>query len=120
MTASPKTSTRGLTPTQKAMIEAVAEAAAQKAVRQTLIGFGLDADDPVKLQEDFAALRTLRKMLESEEYIKDRAHLRQWRVNSERLGGWTMAAFVSSAVAGIIALLLAGYTVLMKGGHHGP
>lgn len=41
-------------------IEAVAEAAAEKAVAKTFMAFGLDPSDPLAAQRDFAFLRDAR------------------------------------------------------------
>ena len=54
--------------------EEIAEAAAMKAVRRTLLSLGIDPEDPVEAQQDFALLRRLRKAREKG------AHAVQWAI----------------------------------------
>jgi len=114
MTAPDKDTGTPLTMAQlETILERQAERSAEKTVNRVMTSFGLDPSDPIQLQEDFADLRSMRKMFRDEEYQKDRAHLRKWRTNSEKMAGFSMAALISTVVAGVMALLLAGYQTIL-------
>ena len=69
--------------------EAIANAAAKRAVLETLTAFGMDVESPRETQQDFA-------------------HLRKQRMASEKVGEWTTRALVGAVVSGGIAIFVIG------------
>lgn len=89
-------------------MEAVAEKAAAKAVRETLILFGVDVKDPIKAQEQFAALR----QLANKETISDLEFLRRWHSAADRVSdtGWrTFTKILITALLGLFAIVTKDY-----------
>ncbi len=101
-------------------IEDIAVRASRKTLDGAFISLGIDPSDPVKAQDDFAALRKMKEVFEDPEYQLDRAHLRKIRTYSERIANFSIAALISAVVGGIVTLLWAGYQMLMKAPPHGP
>ncbi len=67
---------------------------AKAAVRETLVLFGVQVDNPVELQRDFARLR-------------------EWRQNVDALKGKTLWAIFSIVLIGILGLVVLGFKVWM-------
>lgn len=89
-------------------VEHIAERAASRAVRETLMMFGIDTADPIKAQEQFAALRQLAtpRTLENLEFI-ERIHIAADRVSDT---GWrTVIRVIVTAGLGILAVMTHDY-----------
>jgi len=89
-------------------VEHIAERAASKAVRETLILFGIDANDPIKAQKQFAALGSLasERTLANLEFL-DRFHTATDRVADT---GWqTFIRVIVTAGLGLIAIVTKDY-----------
>lgn len=71
-------------------IEAIAEAAAEKAVTRTLLAIGIDASDAEAITARQADFR----------------HLRRWRTASEAVPHWTFKAIVTTLATGAAGYLL--------------
>jgi len=65
----------------------IAEEAADKAVAKTLLTFGIDADNPIRAQSDFAVLREVGRLAMNAEFRKDLEHARKWRLEMEAEDG---------------------------------
>lgn len=77
-----------------AEIEAIAEEAADKAVRKLLLTLGVDLNDPLETQKDMAYLRT-------------------WRTGTQRLGWKTVTAIVTVTVGGTATAIWMGIKSLL-------
>lgn len=91
-----------------ARVAEIAEAAAEKAVRKTLIMIGLDVDDPISTQKNFAALCDMVVVLRDPEFQKDIAHTRKWRKTVETIETKTMITVVTTIITGMIAAIALG------------
>lgn len=88
--------------------EHIAERAAVKAVRETMLLLGIDIDDPIKAQRQFAALASLT----SERTIENLQFLDRWRVASDRVSdaGWrTFVKVIVTAGLGLFAIMTKEY-----------
>ena len=77
--------------------EEVAYRAARRAVEDTFVRLGIDFNDPLEAQKDFAAMREWREFLRDPEFQRDLDHLRRWRkaVNeAERKGVFALIGFI--------------------------
>lgn len=91
-------------------IESVAEKAAAKAVRDTLVLLGIDVADPIKAQEQFATLRRLASPRTVDNLVfLDRLHTAKERVED---AGWrTLVRVVVTAGLGLLAIMTKDYWV---------
>lgn len=67
----------------KGLVERVAEEAAQRAVKETLLKLGVDSDDPLEVQRDFQ-------------------HLREWRTSINTVKKQGLVTAVGIITAGIL------------------
>lgn len=93
----------------QAQIEQIASEAARKAVKETLLTLGIDADDPLNAQKDMVILREVGKLVLDAEFRKDMEHLRAWRVTVLDVKSKGLMAAVGIIVTGVIGLLVAGF-----------
>ena len=103
-----------MTHPDKPELEAIADAAADRAVARMLIGLGINAADPISVQQDFSRLRALRALTEDEEFQLDLAHLRQWRLAVGSVRNVSMRTGVTIVITGLGALIMMG----LKGWFH--
>jgi hypothetical protein len=87
-------------------LELLMAATAQKAVDGTLQKLGIDTNNPLSAQQDFARLRTLRKLMEDEGFVADLAFMRRWRLNSEKVTDAGLKAVVRWFVVGVLGLIV--------------
>ena len=66
-------------------LEALMATTPQKALERTLQRLGIDTRNPLSAQQDFARLRTMRKLMEDEDFLADIRFMRRWRLNSEKI-----------------------------------
>lgn len=94
-------------PETQIIMRQVADEAATKAVNDTLLRLGIDPNNPIEAQRDFAAMREMREMVSNEEWWKDQHHLRRWRkaVDAVESKGF-MAAVGFFMIAGAAGLAL--------------
>lgn len=90
-------------------IKRLAHEAAQEAVRTTLITLGVDVDDPIKAQEDFAVLRQVGDLVRDPEFRKDIEHTRAWRQALNEVKSKGLATAVGVIVTGALAMLWLGF-----------
>lgn len=89
-------------------IEAMMVKVAQQAVDGTLQRLGIDTNNPLSAQQDFARLRIIRKLMEDENFQLDLAFIRRWRTKSEKItdaGLKSAVRWVVVGALGIIALI---------------
>jgi hypothetical protein len=76
----------------RALVEQVAEEAARRAVRETLLTLGIEADNPVEFQ-------------------KDTAHLRAWRRRVEKIEEKAMISIILLFVTAVLGAAWIGFKV---------
>lgn len=99
-----------------ALLERIAQRAADKAVADTLTRLGIDPSDPISAQHDFAALREVRKLVESREYQADLMHLRTWRKSMEGIRTKGVVTIIGLVVTGLAAAVWIGLKQLAAAG----
>jgi hypothetical protein len=95
-------------------IEAIADRAATKAVRDTLTLLGIDVTNPIRAQEEFARLRRVSAMMHDEERVKDLEFLNRLRAASEMIQdtGWkTVIRVCVTAGLGLALLVTKDYWI---------
>lgn len=92
-----------------AELRAIAEQAANAAVRSTLLTLGIDVDDPIAAQEDFAVLREVGKLVRDAEFRKDIEHTRAWRLALQEFKVHGIKAAIGILVAGTLGALWLGF-----------
>ena len=90
----------------KALMSQMAEAAADTAVRPTLVTIGIDPRNPIETKRDMAALRELRELTDDEEFRMDMVHLRRWRKTMDSVESKGTLAAVGLVCVGGLALIL--------------
>lgn len=93
------------------MLNDVAEKAAITAVREALTRLGVDHQNPLEVQKDFAALRDIRTLMSDPEWQKDQLHLRTWRKTMDgatKKGIFTAVGLIVTAVMTAVAFWLKG------------
>ena len=90
------------------LIRQVAEETARRAVESTLTMLGVDTENPLETQRDMAALRELRELVRHEDFQKDLAYLRSWRIAMSKIQNKGLLALVSIIIAGFCAAVWAG------------
>lgn len=84
-------------------MEYIAERAAVRAIEEMFTRIGLDTSDPIKLQTDFAVIRT---MMRDEEHLEDMMFLRRFRKQMQGVSskiGIGVIGLILTAVGGLIA-----------------
>ena len=94
--------------TTELLIRQVAEETAQRAVASTLITLGVDIENPLETQQDMAALRELRELVRDEEFQKDLAYIRSWRLAMSKIQNKGILTLVGVIIAGLCAVVWAG------------
>ena len=102
------------------------QGAARAAVKEVLLSLGLDADDPIELQAQFAAMREFIKLMADPEFQKDMTAVRAWRKDQEAIKRAGIVAVVGALVTAVFAAAgLAARSALLQfiathGAKHGP
>lgn len=86
----------------------VAEHAAERAVTRTLLTLGIDVNDPLNAQRDFAIMREVGELARDPEFRKDIEHTRKWRKTLEAIQTKGFLTAVGLIVTAIFAVALAG------------
>ena len=89
----------------------IADQAAHKAVRETLLTLGIDASDPIEAQRDMATLRELRDLTNSDEFKKDLLHLRRWRRTMDNVEAKGLIAGLGMLIFGSFAMILYAFKI---------
>lgn len=92
----------------QSQIEQIASEAARKAVKETLLTLGIDADNPIAAQKDMVILREVGELVMDSEFRKDMEHLRTWRLSVNSVKSKGLLTIVGLIVTGAIGLLVAG------------
>jgi hypothetical protein len=79
------------------------------------IAMGLDPDDPIKAQEDFALMRYVGEKVRDPEFKEDLAWLRRARKTSDGVTGKALLTAIGIAVAGALHAFYAGFKSMMDG-----
>lgn len=109
------TAARKKSPTMTvAAMEAVATAAADKAVRDVLLAIGIDAQDQLATQRTFAALREVAALYEDQKFQADLMYLRAWRENLGAVKTKGLLLAFSLVMTGLAALLVTGFKGWMR------
>lgn len=95
-----------LGPEGELVVQAVAKQAAHHSVVETLTALGFDMNNPVAVQRDMAAIRDFREMVTDEEYRKDMAHLREWRVAMGNIKSRGVMWSFGMALIGLATLIM--------------
>lgn len=90
------------------LIRQVADETARRAVASTLTTLGIDQENPLETQQDMAALRELRELVHDEEFRKDLAYVRTWRLSMGKIQSRGILTVVGIVIAGICAAVWAG------------
>lgn len=91
-----------------AELHTIATQAAETAVRNTLLTLGVDVDDPIKAQEDFAVLREVGKLVRDPEFRKDLDAIRLWRTAQKELATHGLKVALGVVVVGTLGALWVG------------
>lgn len=87
-------------------LQIVVREAVSTAVKETLMSLGIDVKDPIKTQEQMAAVRDIAKMLDDEEFKKDLAHVRKWRQSVDKVSDVTIRTAVGVLITGFFGLIV--------------
>ena len=87
----------------------IADAAATRAVSKTLTAIGIDVDDPLAAQRDFALMREICGLASSVEFRKDLEHCRRWRQTMESVQQKGLLTLIGLMVTGAAAALWLGF-----------
>jgi len=101
--------------TRLAMQE-VSEKAADKAVRDMLLRLGINPDDPIEAQKDFAAMREFRELMLDQEWQKDQLHLRRWRKAMDTIETKGILTGMGFMVIGVVGFVIYGVKAKIFGG----
>jgi hypothetical protein len=96
-------------------VKAIAEATGRAIVRETLLAIGIDVDDPIAAQQDFAVMRTVGKLAMDPEFRKDIEHARKWRKALEQIETKGLLTAVGLVVAGALGLVWAALKAKIGG-----
>lgn len=88
------------------VMKEISESTAENTVTTLLLRLGLDPNDPIAAQRDFAAMRELADLVQDDEWRKDQLHLRRWRRTMDQLESKGFMALVGFGVLGSLALAL--------------
>ena len=95
--------------TSESQVEAIAAAAAVRAVEEMFLRLGVDTSDPIKAQRDFAVLSETRKLLDDEGFRADLTHLRRWRLAMDKAQSQTIVVMVTLIMTGVLTAFWLGF-----------
>jgi hypothetical protein len=93
-------------------IQHVADRAATKAVHDTLLLLGIDTENPIRAQEEFALLRRLANTMNDPRTVDNLAFLERLHVATDRVadtGFRTIIRVAITAALGLLALMTRDY-----------
>lgn len=97
-------------------MQEVSEKAAEKAVRDMLLRLGINPDDPIEAQKDFAAMREFRELMLDQEWQKDQLHLRRWRKAMDTVETKGIMAGMGFLLIGVAGFIVYGIKTKFLGG----
>lgn len=86
----------------------IAEEASERAVIKTLKAMGINADDQIQAQQDFAILRAVGKLALDPEFRKDLEHTRKMRLAMASIGVKALMTSVAIVVTALGAVFWMG------------
>lgn len=89
------------------------EQIASEAVRKTLLAIGIDVNDPIEAQRDFAIMREISALARDPEFRKDVEHMRRWRTAMDGAAKKGFLTLVAIAVTGLAAIVWTGFKVTL-------
>lgn len=105
-----------LSPATRLYMQEVSEKAADKAVRDMLLRLGINPDDPIEAQKDFAAMREFRELTLDYEWQKDQLHLRRWRRAMDTVETKGIMAAIAFMMIGAVGFIIYGVKAKIFGG----
>lgn len=99
----------------RALMEQMAENAAEAAVTHTLLSLGIDSTNPIEAQKDMAGLWELRGLIEDPEMQKDLLHLRRWRKTMDSVESKGFLTTIGLVCFGGITLVLYAFRIKIFG-----
>jgi len=87
-------------------LQIVIQESVGSAVKETLITLGIDTSNPIKAQEQMAAVRDLAKLLDDEEFKKDFAQVRRWRKSVEEVSNVGIKTAVGILITGYFGMIV--------------
>lgn len=103
-------------PATKLYMQEVSEKAADKAVRDMLLRLGINPDDPIEAQRDFAAMREFRELMLDEEWQRDQLHLRRWRKAVDSIETKGVMSGLGLMLIGVVSFIIYGIKAKFMGG----
>jgi hypothetical protein len=100
--------------TDTVRLKEIAEAAAERTIRKTLLLIGVDVSQPIEAQETFGVLRDVARMARDADFRKDLEHARTSRLLWESVRDKGIMTAVGLLIAGIAAALWAGFKNMLK------
>lgn len=95
-------------------VEAIAEKAAQRAVKETFLHIGIDLNNPLDAQREFYLMREIGRLAEDENFRKDLQHIRSWRLRTETAARGGMLFVITAILGGFMTTIWAGVQVLIN------
>lgn len=89
----------------QAEITDIAERAAETTLRRLMITIGIDINDPLKAQRDFAVMREIGALVMDPEFRKDIEHTRAWRLTLQSVRTKSMLTAIGIVVTGLMAAM---------------
>lgn len=90
-------------------VREIAHAAADETIKSLFEKLGIDYSNTRESQRDFAALRDLREMVTSSDFIEDMKHLRRWRLIVNSMLSKILMIVLSVIVIGLCAFIWQGF-----------
>ncbi len=91
------------------------ERIAEKAVRSTLTALGINVEDPLEAQRDFATLREVGALVRDPEFRKDIEHTRTWRLALRDIKSHGIKAALTVVIGGVLGALWIGFKSFLPG-----
>lgn len=93
---------------QEHLMKQVAEEAAGKAINDLLVKLGIDVTNPLSVQKDMQALRTVSERMSDTDFAQDLTYLRELRLTSESIKSKTLVTVVGVVVTGLLSAVALG------------
>ena len=98
-----------------ALMKQIADDAAERAVKHTLLTLGLDYDNPIEVQRNMATLQEMHNLANDPEMQKDLLHLREWRRRMDSIQSKGLVAAIGFVCLGGAAIILYAFKIKIFG-----